>query len=599
MHHLRLAASGFLALTLLPACAGDDGSAPQADGSGSAGTTTATAGSGADTTGPIVVECIPGALRCSDEGTAVEACAPTGKAYIPTPCPESSPCVECNPETDENCEQAARCIGPCQKSEDLPSSAGCSFIANRQLHLEQDAPDGLIVANPNMEAIAQVWLYQIPDGTNDEELVEGPIMLGPLDYHAFELTTNFIQGKSSLYRTGGNYRVQSDIPIIAYHHAPLAMNRGNDSSMLLPESALRSDYVVPSYAPHFAQQQGQGYPTYFEIVALANFTTVTWTPRVDTAGNGLPIPFVAAGTTGSMPMNRYDTVRVAASNTFEEDTNLRDVSGTVISADQPLWVVGASRCSRVPVRTDPELGRCDPLQELLIPLNYWGQRYVGVAAPKRCYGTETCGDEREYWRVYNGHPNTNTITLTSSSPLHIQPDTIIGNTFELEGRGSWIEFSVTHGESFVIEGTGVFMPVQYLQGSRSAGEPANESTDNGDPAMVQMVPVDEWLDTYVFATGLGYTYNFVTIVRAASSPGVSVDGTLVSAYTPVGDFAYAQVEIDEGVHRVTSDEPFGIVQVGYSDATNLDCVNGKGEPSTCHSSYAYPGGMKSVEIYIP
>ncbi len=598
MHDLRRVASPVLVLALLAACPGDDGGVPQADSGGSAGTASTT--SAADTTGPIVVECIPGAMRCSDEGDATETCAPTGKAYIPTPCPESAPCVECNPETDENCTQAARCLGPCQKSEDTPSSAGCSFIANRQLHLNEDSPDGLSVANPNMETVAQVWLYQIPEGTNDEELVEGPIMLGPLELHTFELTADFIQGNTSLYRTGGNYRLQSDVPVIAYHHAPIRMDRGNDSSMLLPESALRSDYVVPSYAPHFPQQQGQGYPTYFEMVALENFTTVSWTPRTDTAGNGLPIPFVAAGTTGSMPMNRYDTVRVAASNSFEEDPNLRDVSGTVITADKPLWVVGASRCSRVPVREEPQLGRCDPLQELLIPLNYWGTRYVGVAAPKRCPGTENCGDEREHWRVYNGHTSTNTITLTSSSPLQFEPDVIVNNEFVLEGRGNWLEFSVAHGQSFVIEGTGVFMPVQYLQGSRSGGEPMFESTDNGDPAMVQMVPVDEWLDTYVFATAIGYNSNFVTIVRDSNSPGVSVDGVLVASYTPVGDFAYAHYELTEGVHRVTSDEPFGIVQVGYSDNVNQACVQSNGVmPTVCHSSYAYPGGMKSVEIYVP
>ena len=50
---------------------------------------------------------------------------------------------------------------------------------------------------------------------------------------------------------------------------------------------LRRDYVVFSYFPHAAQAQGQGQPSYFEIIALEDFTEVTWTPTYDTAGTGL------------------------------------------------------------------------------------------------------------------------------------------------------------------------------------------------------------------------------------------------------------------------------------------------------------------------
>ena len=98
------------------------------------------------------------------------------------------------------------------------------------------------------------------------------------------------------------------------------------------------------------------------------------------ASGDLALRLPAAGETSApLDMNRFDTVRIAASANIEMNGDLRDVSGTVIHADKPIMVMGASRCSRIPIREEPARGRCDPLQEMLIPLDYWGERYVAVA----------------------------------------------------------------------------------------------------------------------------------------------------------------------------------------------------------------------------
>ncbi|MEX1365420.1 MAG: IgGFc-binding protein, partial [Nannocystaceae bacterium] len=555
------------------ACKPDD--PPANDGTETNGGATMEGPGTADDTG-IMLECLPGEVRCRGQ-QFLETCAPTGREWLAEPCDLNEWCEPCA-ETD-SCEQD-RCIGPCDIEADLPSSAGCSFIANRQLHLEETSPDGLVVANPNTELPATIQFYRTPEGERKEEAVGEPIVLNPEQDYLFELDANFVLGTSSQFRTGGTYRVESDVPIIAYLHSPLVVDRGNDSSMLLPETTLRRDYVVFSFSPHEEQPQGQGEPSYFEIVALEDFTTVTWTPPVDTAGTGINIDFVPAGETSSpLPMNRFDTVRIAASANFQEDADLRDVSGTVIKSDKPIMVVGASRCSRVPVRTEEgqELGRCDPLQEVLIPLDYWGERYVAAHSPIR-------DTERHWWRIYSGTADvriTAEAGLGCSEPVLNDSNCTAPNVFDGEGctlaaRGDWIQVDVNNQCSFFLDSnnTGAFMPVQYLQSSRHPTEPAAESTGIGDPAMYQMVPVEQFLSRYVFSTGRGFDFDYVQVIREVGGPSVFLDNQSVTGFNPVNaTYEVADVQISEGAHVIESNVPFGIVQFGYSSDGPSDNCN--------------------------
>jgi hypothetical protein len=444
-----------------------------------------------------------------------------------------------------------------------------------------DYPDGLVVGNPNEEGTAHVELFFVPEGKRDEESVT-EFDLGPGESRTEELLSDFVPGSTSRLRTGGIFRVYSDLPVIAYQHAPLRANRGNESALLLPDNILGQDYVVASF-PGSDFGSGTGRPSYFEIVALEDGTRVEWTPRFRTTGDGLPIPPVLAGETGSIIMNRYETMRIVPSaNDLPDgpDANLlMDVSGTVIHASNPIWVTGATRGSRVPIGNG---GTGDQLQEILFPLNHWGKKYVAVASHVRSE------DEQHFWRVFAGAPG---VTITSDPPLPDFPVT-------LEERGEYIDVEVGTGETVLLEGDAAFLPVEYLQSRNTSGVFPN--LPYGDSAMVQMVPVEQYLDRYVFATGVGFFYNFVQVIREAGGADIVLDGTTVTGYElPIGGYEVVTIPIDEGTHVAESDGPFGIVQMGYA----------KGEPGDeqcdappdiyCNSSYAYPGGMKADMIYVP
>ncbi|MCH9679822.1 MAG: IgGFc-binding protein [Deltaproteobacteria bacterium] len=588
-------ATRLVAITLLAAACNRDPGAGADGASADAGATTE--GDSADS---VELQCTPGEVVCNGQGF-LDTCAPTGLEWTTEPCGTNEVCRACDGETCD----VDRCIGPCEIETELPSSAGCSFIANRQLHPFPQETDGLVVSNPNTELSATVQFYRTPAGTRNEEPIGEPRVLAPGEETLFELDSSFIPDDDSMFRTGGTYRVESDAPVIAYQHSPLSTG-GNDSSMLLPETTLRRDYVVASYAPHEEQGENLGEPSYFEVVALEDFTVMQWTPPVDTAGTGLNIDFVPAGQTSpELHMNRFDTVRVAASANIQMNADLRDVSGTVIHANKPVWVVGASRCSRVPVRAFPELGRCDPLQELLIPLDYWGERYVAPHAPTR-------GNELNYWRIYSASSD---VRVTAEGNLGCTTDIITAdnctapNTFDgtgctLSARGQWIELEVENQCSFFLDsnGSGAFMPVGYVQSSRhSNDEPAETAAEQGDPSMYQMVPVEQFLGRYVFSTGKNFDFHYAQVIREIGAPSIFLDNESVGGFYPVTPtYEVADVLIDEGAHTIESGVPFGLVQFGYSsgDASPL-CNHPIDGGDVCHASYAYPGGMRSERINIP
>jgi hypothetical protein len=98
--------------------------------------------------------------------------------------------------------------------------------------------------------------------------------------------------------------------------------------------------------------------------------------------------------------------------------------------------------------------------------------------------------------------------------------------------------------------------------------------------MFQMVPTEQYLDSYAFVTGTNYNQHYAQIIRPNGGAEVFIDGNMVGGYYAVGNYQVADVQVSEGAHFATSDQPFGIVQVGYTPVT----------------SYAYPGGLKLTVI---
>lgn len=476
----------------------------------------------------LVAPCEPGSTRCAGTGVGVETCDATGEWGPEVACIETEVC------------SGGVCLTPCDLAASTRSSQGCSFRANNmqasspQSPGGSEAPSALVVGNTSPSLTAQLQLYLTQGGA---EVPQGdPVALRPGSTHTFTLTEDKL-GVVSVLRSGGSYRVESDVPVVAYQHSPIGAQTDNDASMLLPDASAGTEFLISSYTPSFS-----GDPSYFDVIAIEDGTTVRWTPPVATpAGTG--VPAVAAGATGTVMMNAGDTLQVASQD---------DLTGTRVVSDKPTWVVGAVSCTNVPTG----LAACDHLEEQQIPLQYWGEEYVAAHVPER-------GTELYHWRVIAGGDD---VQVSTTPMLPGFPTTL--------DDGEWLEF--TSDQSFVMTGSGPFMPVQYIQGAEGA------AGNLGDPAMVQMVPVEQFLDRYAFVTGTDYDVHYVQVTRELGGADVLIDDMLVGGYEPVGDYEVSDWQIAEGSHFAQSAGPFGITLVGYTGFT----------------SYAYPGGLE-LEVINP
>lgn len=461
-------------------------------------------------------ECEPGTIVCEDEVTE-KPCNDQGMFDPPAPCGMT-----------EQCAFGQGCTELCELVLSDPSSVGCVFRANKMQNFKEE-PTAVTVGNVSKTLTATVSAFYFQNGA--EQMVAGPLQVLPGKSAQFDLTMPPQPGAVSVLRPDSTFKIVSNVPVVAYQHSPIKAEAHNDSSMLLPDHAQQKNYIIAAYTPNIG-----GNPAYFNVIGLKNGTTVQWVPPVATvAGNG--VPAVAAKAMGQVVVGDYDLLQVSSGQS--------DISGTIVTLSEPGWVVGAVQCVNVPANVT----FCDHIEEQMIPIEYWGVEYVGAHAPKR-------GTEDFWWRVYASEDNT-TITTAPLEP----------GFPKVLNKGQFFEFSTKN--SFLFKGDKPFMPVQYLEGQ-------NGGANTGDPASYQMVPVEQFLDRYVFVTGIGYNPNYVQVVRTAGGPDVLVDGAVVGGYYAVGNYEVADWPIAEGTHLAESAAQFGIYQVGYTGVT----------------SYAYPGGLR-------
>jgi hypothetical protein len=479
--------------------------------------------------------CTPGETDCYD-AQSTQTCNMDGSWEEPVPCALEQTCI------------AGSCISECEVAVISPSSVGCSFFAAKMDNFYNNAQDlsqndSLIAGNVSSVDVVTAQLYYVPTNGGGEQPVGNAVMIEPQGTHTFVLDQAEIDSQT-LLRGGGLYRLETNLPIVAYQHSPIEATLTNDASMLLPEHALTGNYVIASYP-----SAGQN-PSYIMVVGVENDSLVNVEVRQASAG-GQGVPALAANANTDLMLNRYSLLNIVVQQALGGD-----LSGSIITSEQPLHVMGASECASVPSDT----AFCDHLEEAMIPLEYWGEEYVAAHAPRRS------GAEHYHWRVYAGEDGVTLETAPAQPGFPIVLD---------KGQFHQFQANPAPDDSFVITGDGPFLPVQYLEGQGGGAE-------TGDPSMIQSVPTEQYLDAYAFVTGLGYDVHWVQVIRPNGGTDVFIDDEVVDGWYTVGNYQVADVEVGEGAHFANSAQPFGIIQVGYTEAT----------------SYGYPGGMK-LEVINP
>ena len=277
-------------------------------------------------------------------------------------------------------------------------------------------------------------------------------------------------------KIGGAYRVVSDEPIIAYQFNPVDGSTSflSDASMLYPVPTWDRINHVIGWRVINDGFGNQG--SYVSIIAAYDGTEVTVTPSVSTlAGAGVP-----AGSPGVPFQINLDEGDLAEVMTSTLDSHL---TGTRVETDanHPVAVFSGNECTFIPTNVQA----CDHIEEQLAGVRLWGQHFIASRVQPRSAQVDT-----SLWQIYASEDNT-TVTI------HNDPEvTGIGNTNFNLNSGEMVEMYVGGVQAvpgdFEVEANKPIALINYMTGAQNPG-----AANIGDPAMVQLSPIEQFLPRYV------------------------------------------------------------------------------------------------------
>jgi hypothetical protein len=442
----------------------------------------------------------------------------------------------------------------CEQAEAGESTVGCLFFgvdldSHDSVETQQFA---IAVSNVQEVQMATVQVEQKQGGVWIP--IAGPVQVAPLDLHTFNLQ-DFHQDDSGI-KPGGAYRVSSDVPIIAYQFNPVdgASSYLSDASMLYPVPTWDSiNHVVGWKVIDDGNVQG----AYLTVVAAKDGTQVTITPSVVTlAGNNVPpspagVPFV-------LNLDEGDIAEV-----MTKSMNM-GLTGTRVTSDpeHPVAVFSGNECTFIPTN----VYACDHLEEQLSGVRLWGQHFIASRVPPRS------ANDPSLWQIYASEDST-TITVTSDPAVSGIPN----NQFVLQA-GQVVELYVGGTAEipgdFEIEADKPIAVLNYMTGSENAG------AGIGDPAMVQLSPIEQFLPRYVVLVPGTWINDVAVVARPAGAP-ITLDGAPVddALFIPVADSGYevARVPVSDGIHVFDGDQSaFSIIIVGYDTWDSYAYLGGTG-----------------------
>ncbi len=443
----------------------------------------------------------------------------------------------------------------CDALEDVGStSVGCEFWAIDVPTIAGQPSGGLGIGVGNPWRLDVTVVFEDMRGPGGTLREIGQVVLGPLQSTIVEVNGSggLLANEDHTVAAGLNanaaFRVTSDQPISAMQIKPVggATSVVPDASMLLPTNALDKS--------HFALGYGGMHPDFVIATATQDGTTLTTQD-------------------GDVVLDAFDAFR----------WDVLQSTGFLVGADAPIAVFSGSPCVWVP----NSMPWCDHVEEQVFPLSAWGTRYVGARHPQRM-AAQNPAPEDVVWKVVAATDDT-TVTLTPA---------VAGPQVQLAQAGDFVEFATP--ESFLAESAPdkPFMLVQYMTGGTSVViECLGEGTPVGDPYMMQMVPIEQWLTTLPFFTDTSYVRDFVFIAREAG--GV----VNLACFGPIPDdrfvaiagtgYEVGWIDLDapgggeancgDGQQVILADAPVG-VYVGGVD---------------CAASYGYPGGLSLDALWVP
>ncbi|MBX3209711.1 MAG: IgGFc-binding protein [Labilithrix sp.] len=564
--------------------------------------------------------CLPGDVTC--EGANVLECDADGQ--------KRSQKETCDGDRGYAC-RSGMCTQLCDEATRKKSNIGCEYwpvdldnavTTQGNAALQQFA---VIVSNPQPDLAARVTIEEdvAKPGEPANVRVVGTASVGIRRLEIFKLGPKEVDGSEPDKPNGGThtaltrgaFRIRSDVPIVAYQFNPLENVNvfSNEASLLLPTAALGAEgraYVVAGWPQTIARSEdpdtnfGTDLRAFLSIVGTKPDTKVhlKTTARIVPGG---PFPNgVAKGAEVDAVLQPFEVLNLETG-----DFNA-DFTGSVIDTTGPIAVYVGSEASDAPFFSTLAARACcaDHLEEQVTPLRAVGKSYVLGHMPSRSRALAAAGaviqpfPEPELFRVVAAAGGPTVVTTTLPAPW---------NTFTLDGEGANV--TIPSVRDFVLNADKPVIVADVQVSQEAAGVP--RSLPGGDPSLTFVPPAEQWRNDYILLTPDKYAFDFLVITApfgasvyldglpidgkvCETAPGDGLDektrGTKDPPFTvyrcqlsfPVVDPGQtapnnvAPGRQNDGVHRVQSDLPIGVVVYGFDSFV----------------SYAYAGGTELVDI---
>ncbi len=293
----------------------------------------------------------------------------------------------------------------------------------------------------------------------------------------------------------------------------------SEASLILPVSALGSDYYVASYNPSGT------FPSEFLIIGSGVPVTVEITPTANTIGGNL----------ANIPFN----ITINPNQIYQVQSIAGDLTGSrvrALNSVDKFSVIGGGKFPAIP--TPPGSGTKDPIYEQLFPVSTWGRNYIFIPTP--LLNDDIC-------RI---------IASQNGTVININ-----GTQVATLNAGQFYEQSITSASS--ISANLPISVTRYLKCGNCVANPITSPSNiqkMSDPAMVIINANEQmYLDTITFYASSNFEMdsNYVQVItRTADVNTIFLDGNnmganfLTLAASPL--YSYMNIPIDTGTHTLTS-----------------------------------------------
>jgi len=348
---------------------------------------------------------------------------------------------------------------------------------------------------------------------------------------------------------GINIVASQPVSVYGFNYFPAA----STAFTVYPTTLLGTNYCVMARASEDILDSGYNY-SQFAIVATADNTTNIITPSA-TAN--------LAGHSGTYTniLQQGDTYQIKSS------TYTNDVTGTLITSDQPIGVFAGASVAFVPDDND---GTGNPLLQEQLPVDSWGTQALALS-----FAGRTNGDSYRVLAAYS-----NTVVTITGKVVTIVDSNVYPNTVTTSNEVVVVTIQAGQFYDIIVDGPVEFQASQPIQVAQFANgnEFDNPNPGEGDPCEILLLATGYYLDTNTVVTlpndGVtgDFDENYLNLIVAQSAiTNTLVDDSPVAAtnFVAIGTSGYSGAQItvtNSGVHTVTSSQPVGVEVYGWGEA---------------------------------